>query len=173
MPFLYTLTHSHDFLWDTTNVAICSSIEPGLGITALNLATLRPLFRKYIFRSAGSASYDRRPSDAFRMRSGKDLRSIGSAGTREKAAGYVRHDSPMSVDEEAQQLRGLGRHMGNVTRIEAGRIPRQPSPARLKDHLKSVVSSRNRSPVRSEDDFHITKTTEVVTYSREDMSEDE
>ncbi|KAJ4984802.1 hypothetical protein SVAN01_09675 [Stagonosporopsis vannaccii] len=43
LPFLPKL-NSPDFLWDTLDVAIWSTVEQGLAITAGSLATLRPLF---------------------------------------------------------------------------------------------------------------------------------
>ncbi|KAJ4356956.1 hypothetical protein N0V95_002899 [Ascochyta clinopodiicola] len=43
LPFLPKL-NSPDFLWDTMDIAIWSTVEQGLAITAGSLATLRPLF---------------------------------------------------------------------------------------------------------------------------------
>ncbi|KZM23401.1 uncharacterized protein EKO05_0003931 [Ascochyta rabiei] len=43
LPFLPKL-NSPDFLWDTIDIAIWSTVEQGLAITAGSLATLRPLF---------------------------------------------------------------------------------------------------------------------------------
>lgn len=46
-PYLYTLTDINEFLYSTTDVAIWSTIETGLGITAAAVATLRPLLRSF------------------------------------------------------------------------------------------------------------------------------
>ncbi|KAJ4374303.1 hypothetical protein N0V83_003044 [Neocucurbitaria cava] len=43
LPFLKYF-NSPDFLWSTTDIAIWSTVEQGLAITAGSLATLRPLF---------------------------------------------------------------------------------------------------------------------------------
>ena len=43
--YIYQLKMNADFLWDTTDLAIWSALEPGIGITAGSIATLRPLFR--------------------------------------------------------------------------------------------------------------------------------
>ncbi|KAI8937961.1 hypothetical protein NX059_005643 [Plenodomus lindquistii] len=43
LPFIKYF-NSPDFLWSTTDIAIWSSVEQGLAITAGSLATLRPLF---------------------------------------------------------------------------------------------------------------------------------
>ncbi|KAF2226016.1 hypothetical protein BDZ85DRAFT_192603 [Elsinoe ampelina] len=46
IPYLHTMNHyKGNFLYDTTEVAILSSLEVGLGITAACAATLRPLFQ--------------------------------------------------------------------------------------------------------------------------------
>ncbi|KAF2090858.1 hypothetical protein K490DRAFT_15008, partial [Saccharata proteae CBS 121410] len=48
IPYLFTLADTDDFLWSTTDVSIWSTVEPGIGITAGSLATLRPLLQKMI-----------------------------------------------------------------------------------------------------------------------------
>ncbi|KAM0227674.1 hypothetical protein ACHAPO_011319 [Fusarium lateritium] len=48
-PYLH-LIRSPDFLWDTTDIAIWSTIEQGLAITASSMATLRPLLKQFAFR---------------------------------------------------------------------------------------------------------------------------
>lgn len=57
IPYVHTLGNLEDFLYATTDVAIWSCVETGLGITAASLATLRPLFRTWLANSSlGSAS---------------------------------------------------------------------------------------------------------------------
>ncbi|KAH8878809.1 hypothetical protein GQ53DRAFT_834696 [Thozetella sp. PMI_491] len=46
-PYLYSLTDIDDFLYSTSDVAIWSTIETGIGITASAVATLRPLLRTF------------------------------------------------------------------------------------------------------------------------------
>lgn len=46
-PYLYSLTDISDFLYSTSDVAIWSTIETGLGITAAGVATLRPLLKTF------------------------------------------------------------------------------------------------------------------------------
>src|ERR1700761_8704457 len=45
VPYVVTLTQTSDFLYATVNVAIWSTVEPGVGITGVCMATLRPLFK--------------------------------------------------------------------------------------------------------------------------------
>ncbi|KUJ22539.1 uncharacterized protein LY89DRAFT_302918 [Mollisia scopiformis] len=47
IPFIKTLALTDDFLFATTDVAIWSTVEPGLGLMAVGGATLRPLFRSF------------------------------------------------------------------------------------------------------------------------------
>ncbi|KAH7125843.1 hypothetical protein EDB81DRAFT_764939 [Dactylonectria macrodidyma] len=46
-PYIHSLTDIDDFLYSTSDVAIWSTVETGLGITASGFATLRPLLRTF------------------------------------------------------------------------------------------------------------------------------
>jgi hypothetical protein len=50
MFYIHTLMDGPDFLYATTDVAIWSTVEPGIGITASSIATLRPLVRHCLWR---------------------------------------------------------------------------------------------------------------------------
>jgi hypothetical protein len=50
MFYLHTLMDGRDFLYATTDVALWSTVEPGIGITAGSIACLRPLFRIWLWR---------------------------------------------------------------------------------------------------------------------------
>ena len=50
VPYMGNL-RSKDFLWGTTNIAIWSTVEQGLAITAGSLATIRPLFQLFLTRN--------------------------------------------------------------------------------------------------------------------------
>jgi len=45
------LTKTEDFLWANTDVSIWSTVEPGIGIIASSMATMRPLFVAFFSRS--------------------------------------------------------------------------------------------------------------------------
>ncbi|KAF2621644.1 hypothetical protein BU25DRAFT_482616 [Macroventuria anomochaeta] len=66
MFYIHTLMDGSDFLYATTDVAIWSTVEPGIGITASSIATLRPLVRHCLWRiglaSASSNSHTYYPS---------------------------------------------------------------------------------------------------------------
>ncbi len=52
IPYIKILVkNADDFLYSSTDVVIWSAIEPALGITAANLATLRPLFATFFSRN--------------------------------------------------------------------------------------------------------------------------
>ena len=55
-PYIEGMSNSEDFLYATTDVAIWSSAETGLAITAAGCATLRPLFRTWFNKSSADAS---------------------------------------------------------------------------------------------------------------------
>lgn len=50
-PKVHHLTDGNDFLWTTTDVAIWSTVEPGIGIAAASIATLRPLWQLICYRT--------------------------------------------------------------------------------------------------------------------------
>ncbi|KAF2025881.1 hypothetical protein EK21DRAFT_103588 [Setomelanomma holmii] len=50
MFYIHTLMDGPDFLWRTTDIAIWSTVEPGIGIVAGSIACLRPLFRVWLWR---------------------------------------------------------------------------------------------------------------------------
>ncbi|OCK82007.1 hypothetical protein K432DRAFT_294167 [Lepidopterella palustris CBS 459.81] len=81
------LTRTDDFFWNATNCAIWSTIEPGTGIIAGSLATMRPFFR-LIFRtardlttSASHSTFVKRVSRSFR--SGPNSSAQQSIGTKD------------------------------------------------------------------------------------------
>jgi hypothetical protein len=53
IPYVVNLASTDDFLWVTTDVAIWSCVEPGLGLTIINLVVTRPLLRS-VFSSFGA-----------------------------------------------------------------------------------------------------------------------
>ncbi|KAF2706161.1 hypothetical protein K504DRAFT_447889 [Pleomassaria siparia CBS 279.74] len=76
MQYIRSLTNGPDFLWATKDVAIWSTVEPGIGITASSMATLRPLLQSLMHRlglAAAPASArvrtPSRPSRPSRIRS--------------------------------------------------------------------------------------------------------
>ncbi|KAF2659888.1 hypothetical protein K491DRAFT_712185 [Lophiostoma macrostomum CBS 122681] len=50
MKYVHSLTNGPDFLYATTDVALWSTVEPGIGITAGSIATLRPLLQSMLRR---------------------------------------------------------------------------------------------------------------------------
>merc|ERR1712029_623623 len=54
--YIHTLVEGPDFLFETTDVAIWSTVEPGIGITASSIATLRPLVRHCLWRMGFKSS---------------------------------------------------------------------------------------------------------------------
>ncbi|KAM3153731.1 hypothetical protein ABEW05_005838 [Botrytis cinerea] len=54
IPFIKVLPITNDFLYATTDIAIWSTVEPGLGIIAFSGATLRPLLRLFFPKTFSS-----------------------------------------------------------------------------------------------------------------------
>lgn len=91
------MTETGDFLFATTDVAIWSTVEPGVGIVAAAIACLRPLFRDFFGRSKFS-----------------NVSSTGGWGSSK--AGYLRsqHNGP----EELGLRNDLGKNGGVTTVIK-------------------------------------------------------
>jgi hypothetical protein len=91
-----------DFLYSTMDVAIWSTVEPGIGITASAAATLRPLFRVYFSGTLGTGSGT------------KPSASNCQPKFNRRASGYTR-----SRDTETFALRSdVGKSGGVTTMIE-------------------------------------------------------
>ncbi|KAK0369992.1 hypothetical protein CLIM01_12648 [Colletotrichum limetticola] len=55
--YIPTLLDGEDFLYGTSNFAIWSTVEPGIGIVAASIATLRPLYQMMLAKMGGSSVY--------------------------------------------------------------------------------------------------------------------
>ncbi|ESZ98168.1 hypothetical protein SBOR_1437 [Sclerotinia borealis F-4128] len=84
MPYLRGLSNIADFLFATVDVAIWSTAETGIGITACSVATLRPLFRNFFQRSNLFGGSTKGPSDP-----SKNWAGYSDA----KGAGYIKQRS--------------------------------------------------------------------------------
>lgn len=89
MFYIDTLMDGPDFLWATTDVAIWSTVEPGIGITAGSIACLRPLFRIWAWR-LGLA-------DAPREYRSRTYYPTNSDNKRKDKRGYRRDLSPSDL----------------------------------------------------------------------------
>ena len=167
LPYVYELTHTEDFLYASIHVALWSSVEPGLGLVALSLATLRPLFRSCLIRlgltdpdpSATTAGFPTKPPLPSTQRHYAQANVVN---------GYV-------VFDKEVQLEGIAKRMGNESHVEAG-LQHSPTENALgrgdSFRLKSGANwaSRKRpeddrmsTDKTSDDEIAITKTMRVTT----------
>jgi hypothetical protein len=115
-PYLHTLGDIDDFLYSTSDVAIWSTVETGIGITASALATLRPLLR--VFLGAGSSA----PGH------GTSARQWPKSASEHPKSGYIRStshqgDEAFDLHETSKQRLGITtviRH-GQEGDVEAGK----------------------------------------------------
>ncbi|KAH8596829.1 hypothetical protein B0O99DRAFT_94649 [Bisporella sp. PMI_857] len=98
IPYIKQLTQTHDFLFANVDVSIWSTIEPGIGITASAMATLRPLFLNFFSRSRllGSST---NPSQAWVR---------GTPGSRQQAYFRSGNSNDNRSGGEGFGLSGLG-----------------------------------------------------------------
>ena len=78
IPALHTITDSGDFLYATTDIAIWSTLEIGLGITASTMPTLKPLLSNFFERSRILTSKSKR---------------FGSSSSKSMDSSTLQHDS--------------------------------------------------------------------------------
>lgn len=106
IPYVHTMGDVDDFLYATTDVAIWSCVETGIGITTACLATLRPLLRTWLAGTGLGSTPNRRKGDSG-MPASSDARGGygrghgrggGSIGLEELDVG-IRKTTRVSVDE--------------------------------------------------------------------------
>jgi hypothetical protein len=124
-PYVPGLSNTADFLYATTDVAIWSITETGLGITASAAATLRPLFRTFLSRS--------------RLMGGSTKE--GSSAWPSSRAGYLRNGGTSShrKDEEIGLRSDVGMHVG-VTTIIDGKSDKQPNDSGKSSEVGVIIT---------------------------------
>jgi hypothetical protein len=116
------MTNIDDFLYATADVAIWSTVETGLGITAAGFATLRPLLRTFF--GGGSSAHDTpgMPSGGQWQRTGSENRkdAYGQGASR--------------TFNEAYELKdGSGKPLGVTTVIDVESPPHKTDSRSLDD----------------------------------------
>jgi len=168
IPYTTTLSHSEDFLWSTTDVAIWSYVEPGVGLVVISLVALRPLFNS-LFKGLsiyGTAENTRT----------KQLGSNGGprASTRPSTRPSIRQGGWDHNDDELQ-LQGLPPRMGHTVSIEGGTGLRDV-PAKLQKSPSSSSKKGSRTPSSGrssgeKDEHTITRTRDFKSWSDNDLSQ--
>lgn len=104
IPYVHTLSNQEDFLYATTDVAIWSCSETGLGITAACCAVLRPLFREALASSRFLSS-----RGLSRGRSQALSRDNTMSEAEESRRGY-NHNSGSRWEDDEVTLQNLKSH---------------------------------------------------------------
>ena len=105
MPYLGGLKgDAINFLYNTSDLAIWSLCEAGIGIICVAIATLRPLMAKSFFKSSASTSGSRTNADTWAPQSrARSAMGFGAGGMGRGSMGYIRSgkgSGAMTVDEE-------------------------------------------------------------------------
>lgn len=109
-PYLHTLTEVSDFLYATSDVAIWSTVETGIGITASAVATLRPLLRSFFGEGSSAPGH------------GTSARQFPrSVSNHPKGAGYLRSNG-MGGEEAFDMHENVGKRIGVTTVIDHGKM---------------------------------------------------
>lgn len=132
--YVKSLAATDDYSWEGINLAKWSMIEPAIAITAMNIATLRPMF-KNVLRFA-SKSFDSNDEEA--------KRPSGESRTALRSRNSV---SAKDYSVEFAELLGLSR-VGVTTHISAGGSQPEKDQLRKRFALRrsiTKVSLRNES----------------------------
>ncbi|KAF2083835.1 hypothetical protein K490DRAFT_76255 [Saccharata proteae CBS 121410] len=93
LPYIKGMVSHSDFLWTTVDMAIWSTIEPGIGITAACIATLRPLLQHF-FHHSGLSTAERTNTNNF-------------GGTKSRV-GYIRSPDSYGMGLPSQTTAAFG-----------------------------------------------------------------
>jgi hypothetical protein len=158
----------------TVDVSIWSSVEPGIGLIAISLAALRPLFASMLAGlSSSGGTADKAASKHF---GSKHYGNLSNARSRPNAQPQQSMNNTWADDDDGGlQLRGLPPPMGHFVSIEGGGGSRQ-GPAKLQKS-PSTVDSRAKSPKtpmsgRSSEEGFGDKHTITMTQDFKHWSED-
>ncbi|KAH8683351.1 hypothetical protein BGZ60DRAFT_217876 [Tricladium varicosporioides] len=171
IPYINQLSQG-DFLYSTSDVAIWSTVEPGIGIVASSMATLRPLFRTFFARSKlfGSRSTPAPPSGSLpwpgsnRPTRGNYFRS-GS-----KSNGVVDEELVLGLRSDIKAGAGVVTVVQGPSSEEAARRTKSSESLRWGKSSKSATglgddSSEEFLPIQQggKGDWRVRKTMEVTT----------
>ncbi|CZT51138.1 related to integral membrane protein [Rhynchosporium secalis] len=106
--YIKALTDTEDYSWEGINLVKWSMVEPAIAITAMNIATLRPLFTRFL--SHASKQFDSSTQSEYQTRSSGESRHNFTGRDSISAALY---------STEFAELLGLSR-VGVTTQITAG-----------------------------------------------------
>ncbi|KAH8794944.1 hypothetical protein BGZ57DRAFT_329909 [Hyaloscypha finlandica] len=105
IPYVKDLSNQEDFLYATTDVALWSTSETGIGIAASSIATLRPLFRTFLSRS--------------KLLGGSSSQGASNPWPASGNPGYVRSRSKSDAEEFGLRS-DIGKNRGVTTLVETG-----------------------------------------------------
>jgi hypothetical protein len=105
IPYVKDLSNQEDFLYATTDVALWSIAETGIGIAASSFATLRPVFRTFLSRS--------------KLLGGSSSQNASNPWPASGHPGYIRSRSKGGLEEFGLRS-DIGKNRGVTTVVEAG-----------------------------------------------------
>ncbi|TID01932.1 hypothetical protein CH35J_004663 [Colletotrichum higginsianum] len=132
--YIPSLLESDNFLYETSGFAIWSTVEPGVGMIAASIATLRPLYRLIVSKLHGSLG-SRNPRAAERemrarqqARRNETRRMVRRAHNLDTESGPVGTDimSPRGIFEVEPRLGESSKYTNSTNRVELSHIATIP-----------------------------------------------
>ncbi|KAF1981080.1 hypothetical protein K402DRAFT_441459 [Aulographum hederae CBS 113979] len=169
IPYSTVYVHDADFLWKEVDIAIWSGVEPGLGITAVSCATLRPLIRT--LRTHLTSSHKKSTSNlfaSFHKRSSPSRPSGGPATPKYNSQSDAKYGIDFDMSFDDTELRGLQAGTGTISTVEAA----ARRPGRLQKKIRKYYSaSAGRSGVDSPPELALVEVPEEEGYGYDGYGE--
>jgi hypothetical protein len=140
LVYVKSLTDTDDYSWEGINLVKWSMVEPAIAITAMNIATLRPMFKNF-FHFASTKKLDS-TVDSEEGRSSDD-----SQNSQKRYRGHANYVNANEYSMEFAQLLGLSR-VGVTTSITAGGSEEERNQMRK----RFMLGKRSRSAMREKHD---------------------
>lgn len=159
IPYVRILSVTDDFLFTTLDIAIWSTVEPGLGICAASAASLRPLFRNFYALSTRDGTASKTPKYA-------TFNTHGSAW-RNSRHGYVKNidaGGSRSAASENLELDDCVGRSGTRSKITGGGLGTKACQKGLWNTSQTRVSESSEDNIKG---IQIDKTVEIIRSNRE------
>lgn len=137
---------SHDFLWETTDIAIWSTVEQGLAVTAGSLAAIRPLLNLVLTRLGLSSQPTNPGLTPYGLRSS----THGFASRRRPSAGNDLDMYKLSGEAESGTVKVVNSNLG-IPGLDDKELPKSPN-WYTASFQKMKRSSRLVTPSKKETD---------------------
>lgn len=140
IPYIYSIRDNNDPLFIFTDLAIWSIIENGLGLSAVSLATLRPLFKKIFSKDyLTPRQYRKQKQSGYTHADNQGQFSLQSTSLHRRGSHHVRGQSNL-----LQERREREEDFGPLVDLEAAR---SNTIVELREDEEMTIPSRQKRSI--------------------------